>query len=143
MASEQLPDQIPDEYRRFAYTYRDICHSALRGEVLTAKDGQSFIVNDEDDLRAFVKHKFAVLEGTVAKPAAAAPDPAPAAPPTPEPAAKTPALDLKGFEPPFEVMPRGKNNVWFDVVDSNGAQVNTKGLRKPQAESLVAEAEGA
>lgn len=67
--------------------------------------------------------KFQNLDAAPAAPGSPAPD-TPATPETPE----TPAYELKHT-----------GGGWYDVLDPEGAAVNTESLRKDQAELFVAE----
>jgi hypothetical protein len=43
-------------------------------------------------------------------------------------------------KPAYELKPRGNNNMWFDVVDTNSGKVlNDSALRKPVAEKLISD----
>jgi hypothetical protein len=52
--------------------------------------------------------------------------------PVPPPPPQVAATPVK-----YEVTPRGKSNIWFDVVDPQGKIVNEKALKKEVAEKLA------
>jgi len=50
---------------------------------------------------------------------------------------QTPGELMPGKEAEFFLSPRGKSNLWYNVVDSKGKILNDKALKKAVAEQLI------
>lgn len=88
----------------------------INGRRRTIKPGQQFSARLEDIPEAF-RDTVVPVDGAELKVAEAEVEP----------------VDVAKLE--YTISPRGGN--WFDVLDSNGKQVNEKSLRKDAAEELI------